>query len=109
MARDSNPLGRHAPDRLAGLRQVHRERNDPAPMSVLRPRCGPPKQMTNPNKPSRVLVVFNTVCLYGMERSVIETFALLQPEVQPIFLMNRANVRHRTPLWLEMQRSSLPF
>jgi len=65
--------------------------------------------MTNPNKPSRVLVVFNTVCFYGMERSVIETFALLQPEVQPIFLMNRANVRHRTPLWLEMQRSSLPF
>jgi glycosyltransferase involved in cell wall biosynthesis len=54
-------------------------------------------------------VVFNTVCLYGMERSVIETFEVLRPEVQPVFLMNRANVRHRTPLLAEVKRSGLPF
>lgn len=60
-------------------------------------------------KPTRVLVVFNTVCLYGMERSVIETFELLQPDVQPLFILNRANARHKTPLLAEMRRSRLPF
>jgi glycosyltransferase involved in cell wall biosynthesis len=65
--------------------------------------------MTDLNSPNKVLVVFNTLCLYGMERSVIETFAVLQPEIQPMFLMNRANLRHRTPLLAEMQRSQLPF
>jgi glycosyltransferase involved in cell wall biosynthesis len=65
--------------------------------------------MTNRKQPSKVLVVFNTVCLYGMERSVIETFAVLQPDVEPIFLINRANARYRTPLLLEIERSSLPF
>jgi len=60
-------------------------------------------------KPTRVLVVFNTVCLYGMERSVIETFEVLRPDVEPIFLLNRANERHRTPLLAEMERSGLPF
>ena len=65
--------------------------------------------MTNRNQPSKVLVVFNTVCLYGMERSVIETFAVLRPEVQPLFLLNRANVRRQTPLLAEMKRSGLPF
>jgi glycosyltransferase involved in cell wall biosynthesis len=62
--------------------------------------------MTNPSK---VLVVFNTVCLYGMERSVIETFEMLRPDVQPLFLLNRANLRHRTPLLEELKRSRLPF
>jgi glycosyltransferase involved in cell wall biosynthesis len=58
---------------------------------------------------TKVLVVFNTVCLYGMERSVIETFEVLRPDVQPTFILNRANVRHRTPLLWEMQRSGMPF
>src|SRR5580658_4684335 len=71
-------------------------------MRVLRSRGRQP--MTN-----RVLVVFNTVCLYGMERSVIETFEVLRPDVEPIFILNRANERHRTPLLAEMQRSKLPF
>jgi glycosyltransferase involved in cell wall biosynthesis len=62
--------------------------------------------MTNPSK---VLVVFNTVCLYGMERSVIETFEMLRPDVQPLFLLNRANLRQRTPLLEELKRSRLPF
>jgi glycosyltransferase involved in cell wall biosynthesis len=62
--------------------------------------------MTNPSK---VLVVFNTVCLYGMERSVIETFEMLRPDVQPLFLLNRSNLRHRTPLLEELKRSRLPF
>lgn len=60
-------------------------------------------------KPNRVLVVFNTVSLYGMERSVIETFEVLRPEVEPIFILNRANQRHGTPLLAEMERSGLPF
>jgi len=57
----------------------------------------------------RVLVVFNTVSLYGMERSVIETFEVLQPDVQPTFILNRANQRHHTPLLTEMKRSGMPF
>jgi len=58
---------------------------------------------------TKVLVVFNTVCLYGMERSVIETFEVLRPEVEPLFLLNRANLRHQTPLLDEMKRSGMPF
>jgi glycosyltransferase involved in cell wall biosynthesis len=57
----------------------------------------------------RVLVVFNTVCLYGMERSVIETFEVLRPEVEPLFLLNRANLRRETPLLEEMKRSGMQF
>ena len=58
---------------------------------------------------TKVLVVFNTVCLYGMERSVIETFEVLRPEVEPLFLLNQANLRHRTPLLEELKRTRLPF
>ncbi|HUB83240.1 MAG TPA: glycosyltransferase family 4 protein [Bryobacteraceae bacterium] len=58
---------------------------------------------------TKVLVVFNTVCLYGMERSVIETFEVLRPEVEPLFLLNRANLRHRTPLLAAMKRSGMAF
>jgi len=58
---------------------------------------------------NRVLVVFNTVCLYGMERSVIETFEVLRPDVEPIFILNRANERHQTALLAEMQRSKMKF
>jgi glycosyltransferase involved in cell wall biosynthesis len=58
---------------------------------------------------SKVLVVFNTVCLYGMERSVIETFEVLRPEVEPVFLLNRANLRHVTPLLGEMKRSGMAY
>jgi glycosyltransferase involved in cell wall biosynthesis len=59
--------------------------------------------------PERVLVVFNSVCLYGMERSVIETFEVLKPDVEPIFLTVRANQRHRTPLLAEIERSGFPI
>ena len=58
---------------------------------------------------TKVLVVFNTVCLYGMERSVIETFEVLRPDVEPTFILNRANLRQRTPLLEELKRSRLPF
>jgi len=44
-----------------------------------------------------------------MERSVIETFEVLEPEVQPLFILNRANERRQTPLLAEMKRSGLPF
>jgi glycosyltransferase involved in cell wall biosynthesis len=59
--------------------------------------------------PHRVLVVFNTVCFYGMERSVMETFQVLRPDVEPTFLLNRANARYRTPLLAEMERSGMAF
>ena len=59
--------------------------------------------------PHRVLVVFNTVCFYGMERSVMETFQVLRPEVEPTFLMNRANARYRTPLLAAMEQSGMAF
>ena len=36
-------------------------------------------------RPVRVLVVFNAVSLYGMERATIETFDLLRPEVEPFY------------------------
>lgn len=57
----------------------------------------------------KVLVVFNTVCFYGMERSVIETFEVLRPQVTPIFLTVRANERHQTPLLADLKRSGFPI
>lgn len=54
--------------------------------------------MDTGRQPRRVLVVFNTLCLYGMERAVIETFDLLRPEVTPHFLIQRSNERYNTGL-----------
>ena len=81
-----------------------------AQLTATKPAAG---RKTAPMKPrfakNKVLVVFNTVSLYGMERSVIETFEALQPEVQSTFILNRANDRRQTPLLAEMKRSGLPF
>ncbi len=51
----------------------------------------------------RVLIVFNTVCLYGMERSVIEKFDALRPEIEPIFLLPSSNRRYQTALFREIE------
>lgn len=51
----------------------------------------------------RVLIIFNTLCLYGMERSVIETFDLLRPEIEPIFLLQRSNRRYQTAVLREIE------
>jgi len=60
--------------------------------------------MERSQAPIRVLVVFNTLCLYGMERSVIETFDLLRPEVEPLFLITRSNQRYDTALLRELKK-----
>ncbi|MGA9207021.1 MAG: hypothetical protein WB347_04415, partial [Terriglobales bacterium] len=44
-------------------------------------------------RPVRILIVFNTVFLYGMERQVIESFDLLRPEVEPHFLLSYTTYR----------------
>jgi glycosyltransferase involved in cell wall biosynthesis len=55
----------------------------------------------------RVLIIFNTVFLYGMERATIETFDLLRPEVEPLFLMTYTVRRLDLPVLREIQRRQL--
>ena len=57
--------------------------------------------------PVRVLIVFNTVFLYGMERQVIESFDLLRPEVEPHFLLSYTAYRRQLPLLAEIERRGL--
>jgi glycosyltransferase involved in cell wall biosynthesis len=59
-------------------------------------------------KPRRVLILFNTVALYGMERSVIETFDLLRPEVEPHLLMSYTTKRENLPVLTEVKKRNLP-
>jgi glycosyltransferase involved in cell wall biosynthesis len=59
--------------------------------------------------PKRVLVVFNTLCFYGMERSVIETFDLLRPEVVPHFLIPQSNERYHTGPLCEIRKRNFSF
>ena len=58
-------------------------------------------------KPIRVLIVFNTVFLYGMERQVIESFDLLRPEIEPHFLLSYTTYRKQLPLLTEIERRGL--
>jgi len=58
-------------------------------------------------RPVRVLIVFNTVFLYGMERQVIESFDLLRPEVEPHFLLSYTTQRKQLPLLAEIARRGL--
>jgi glycosyltransferase involved in cell wall biosynthesis len=60
-----------------------------------------------PGRPVRVLIVFNTPFLYGMERAVIETFDLLRPEVEPLFLMTHYAYRNDLPVYREVKRRGL--
>jgi len=60
-----------------------------------------------PVRPVRVLIVFNTVFLYGMERQVIESFDLLRPEVEPHFLLSYTTQRKQLPLLAEIVRRGL--
>lgn len=55
----------------------------------------------------RILIVFNTVSLYGMERYVIELFDLLRPEVQPHFLLSYTTRRMQLPLLKEIELRGL--
>ncbi|HEV8525708.1 MAG TPA: glycosyltransferase family 4 protein [Terriglobales bacterium] len=54
-------------------------------------------------RPVRVLVVFNTVFLYGMERYVLDLFDLLRPDVVPHFLLSYTLKRLKLPLLGEIQ------
>lgn len=60
-------------------------------------------------KTLRVLIPFNTVSLYGMERGVIETFDLLRPEVEPHFLLSLTTRRNELPVLAEIERRGLGF
>ena len=55
----------------------------------------------------RVLIIFNDVSLYGMERATIETFDLLRPEVEPLFLMTYTAHRLDLPVLREIKRRQL--
>ncbi|MGE0406024.1 MAG: glycosyltransferase family 4 protein [Candidatus Korobacteraceae bacterium] len=57
----------------------------------------------------RVLVVFNTPHLYGMERAVIELFDFLRPEVEAKFLLTYTSLRLRLPLLDLIQQKQLPY
>ncbi len=59
-------------------------------------------------KPSRALIPFNTVALYGMERAVIELFDLLRPMVHPHFVMTQTARRENLAVLQEVERRELP-
>ena len=52
----------------------------------------------------RVLVVFNTVQLYGMERAVLRGFELLAPAVEPCLVLTRTARRNELAIWKEVRR-----
>jgi hypothetical protein len=58
---------------------------------------------------ARVLIIFNTICLYGMERGVIEVFDLLRPEVEPHFMMTYRTSMLELPVFTEIERRSFAY
>lgn len=54
-----------------------------------------------------LLILFNTVFLYGMERSVIQTFDLLQPSITPYFMLSYTTRRCKLPLLTEIEEREL--
>ncbi|MGE5361500.1 MAG: glycosyltransferase family 4 protein [Bacteroidales bacterium] len=62
-----------------------------------------------PSPPYRVLIPFAKADLYGLERSVIETFDALRPEVAPRFVQAESHVRRRLPVVEELERRGLSF
>jgi len=75
-----------------------------APAVVLKPDRAELRLLA---KPVRVLVIFNTIVLYGMERQVIELFDLLRPEVEPHFLLSSLTLRGNLPLLGEIKQRGL--
>lgn len=57
----------------------------------------------------RVLIPFNTVSLYGMERAVIEMFYLLGPQVEPHFLLSRTTLQLSLPVLREIQNRGMKY
>lgn len=58
----------------------------------------------SPKPAVRVFVPLTTPFLYGMERSVIELFDVLRPEVEPYFLQSNRILQCRPPIITEMIR-----
>ncbi len=54
--------------------------------------------------PLRLLIPFPAASLYGMERSVIELFDLLRPNIAPHFLVSRTLAQRKMPLLAEIHR-----
>lgn len=54
--------------------------------------------------PLRLLIPFAAASLYGMERSVIEIFDLLRPNIAPHFLVSRTLEQRKMPLLAEIRR-----
>lgn len=52
----------------------------------------------------RVLVVFLTPFLYGMERAVIDTFDALRPDIEPHFVQSNRIAQRNPPVIREMRR-----
>jgi glycosyltransferase involved in cell wall biosynthesis len=67
----------------------------------------PRDQAAPPAAPVRVLVVLNSICFYGMERNVIDTFDALRPAVEPVIFIPRAAARYKTNLFSELTRRGL--
>lgn len=57
----------------------------------------------------KILVIFGSIALYGMERAVIETFDMLRPEVEPHFLISQTPRRLGLPLFEEVTRRKLKY
>lgn len=63
----------------------------------------------DPAKPKRVLVMFGTPLLYGLERAVLHLFDELRPEVQPYFLITRTASKHNLPVFCEVKRLKFDY
>ena len=51
----------------------------------------------------KVLVLLGSPFLYGMERSVIELFDKLRPEVEPHFVLTQTAFRQQLPILREIE------
>ena len=59
-------------------------------------------------RPIKALVLLGSPFLYGMERSVIELFDKLRPEVEPHFILTYTAFRHQLPILREIETRHLP-
>lgn len=59
--------------------------------------------------PLKVLIPFNTVSLYGMERGIVEAFDLLRPEIDTHFLLSYTTRQSSLPLLAELQGRGLTY
>ena len=75
----------------------------------IEPQLPPAAGVRRTKRPVRLLIVFNTVFLYGMERQVIESFDLLRPDVEPHFLLSYTTYRKQLPLLTEIERRNLEY